>query len=451
MTKMIPRSSTLCMVLLLLAMAECACGEAPAGSTGRRAAAGPRPSVLLIVVDTLRRDHLGCYGYPRNTSPAIDGLAAVSTRYTRAFGQAPWTTPSIGSLLSSRAPSFLGIRTVASALPQDLKLIPETLKEAGYTTGAIISHTFCSARWNFNQGFDLFDEKAIVGPDLPTSPQVTKATLAYLDAHAGEPFFLWVHMFDPHNRYLLHPKFDFPPDKPYDGPVRQDWRWKDIRRKLPSMEPRDMQQVIRFYDSEIAFTDHHVSMILDRLRALHLFDDMLIIFTADHGEEFGDHHGMGHTNRLYQELVNVPLIIKYPRSRPAVVDRPVALLDLYPTILETAGLPPRPDLEGISLLHMRKGETPRSIFTETSRGRTLRGVISGKYKFIRDLKSGRTELYDLIKDPGERTNLAREKPNIQATLSQRLEEWMGRQARLMMSAPELHLTDQEIRRLRSLG
>ena len=166
--------------LALALAAGLACSDGPP-----RPSRGERPNVVLIVVDTLRADRVGAYGAPRDTTPNIDRLAAESTRYERALSQAPWTTPSIGSLLASRHPAELGIRRVEHRLDESLVLLPEVLRDAGWTTGAVVSHSFCGARWGFAQGFDVFDESHVTWALGVTSPGVTDSALAFVDEFAS--------------------------------------------------------------------------------------------------------------------------------------------------------------------------------------------------------------------------------------------------------------------------
>ena len=178
----------------------------------------PRPNVLLIVVDTLRREELGAYGYPRSTSPNLDRLARAAVRYDQAFSQAAWTTPSISSLLTSRYPSQLGIEGELTKLAEDVVLLPEVLRAEGYVTGGVVSHSFCSQKWNFDQGFDFWDQSSIGGHKAITSPGVTERALEFLDQDREQPFFLWLHYFDPHVAYVEHAAFRFGTREEYDGP-----------------------------------------------------------------------------------------------------------------------------------------------------------------------------------------------------------------------------------------
>jgi arylsulfatase A-like enzyme len=411
------------------------------------------PNVLLVVVDTLRKDHLGCYGYSRDTSPNIDRLAEVAVRYDSAIAQAPWTTASLGSLLTSQYPSAIGIKDDRSILDDDWVLLSEVLRDNGYTTGAVVSHTYCSSRWNFSQGFDYFEEGEIY--NQKSSPGVTRDALLFLKRHQDGPFFLFLHYFDPHDAYLVHPGFDFSTGRPYDGPVRGRLNAGTLRALPPDLRAEDVAEIVRRYDSEIAFTDKYIGRVLQLLRQLELFDDALIIVTADHGEEFKDHGGLRHGHTLYQEQINVPLIVKYPGHGGGVVRDTVALLDIYPTVLEVVGLSVDHEIEGVPLPRLGSSVHggSRTVFSETSRrgGSELRAAVSGPIKIIRNLDQDALETYDLSTDPRERHDLsARQVVEIEDLLRAQ-ESWLREMAARDRSGSEIELTPEEIEHLRSLG
>jgi len=407
------------------------------------------PNVLLIVVDTLRRDHLGAYGYERDTSPNLDRLAAESTRYERAVSHAPWTTPAIGALLSSQYPTTLGIQTEREVLPEPFVLLPEALVQAGYVTAAAVSHTFCSSRWGFDQGFDYFDEAGIAGGHDPegAAPAVTRAALDFLAAEREAPFFLWLHYFDPHSDYYEHEGFDFPSD--YSGPVTSGAPFKRIEAlaRDGALAGPNLQRVLDLYDSEIAYTDHHIGRVLDQLRATGALDDTLVIVTADHGEEFLDHRKLGHAHTLKDELIGVPLIVRYPDSAPATVTRPVGLVDVYPTVLDIAGLPPRGDLAGVSL----RDVSERPVFSEVRHRRlALKSVVDGPHKLVQDQGAGNVGVFDVVADPAERSSLTRRDAGLTRRLLGLLEDWKtGLSPR--HDAGTLTLSDDEQSALRALG
>ena len=420
-------------------------------------ASGPTPEltgeitpVVIIVVDTLRADHLGCYGCERDTSPNLDRLAADSTLYRRAISQAPWTTPSIGSLMTSRYPSALGIRDARSILDEEVVLLAEVLAPAGYTNSAVISHSFCSARWGFAQGFHEFDESMVVGHDAICGPGVTDRALQILDQQKGERFFLWLHYFDPHFAYLSHPEYPFDPDPDYDGPITPGMPFGDLLRTRHRLKDPDLAELTRMYDSEIRLTDEAIGRVLDRLRELNLYDRSLIVFTGDHGEEFMEHGDLGHTKNLYGEVMHVPLLIKLPNGVPQKVDRAVGLIDVYPTVLDVLGLTIEHDIAGRSLLKEPRAAKPRPVFFETSRKRILRGIVKGNLKMIHDVEADSYMMFDLEADPGEKKDIYSKNPDEKRALKGRLRRWITET--MTLSSGQLDsLSPEEIARLRAMG
>ncbi|MBW2390805.1 MAG: sulfatase [Deltaproteobacteria bacterium] len=411
--------------------------------------AGPRPNILLVVVDTLRADHLGSYGYTRDTSPHLDSLAADAIRYTRAFSQAPWTTPAMAALMTSRHPASLGITNIQSPLPDDVVLLPEILSRAGYDTAAFVSHSFVSEKWGFARGFDTFDQSQVKGHMATTSPRLSDLALAWLEARGvgDAPFFLFVHYFDPHFGYLDQPGFGFGGRDPsYTGSVRSGVLPARFDKRTESLSDADLRELERLYDSEIALTDRAIGRLLDFLRESDLYDSSLVIVTGDHGEEFLDHGALDHTKTLYDELMNVPLIVKLPGRAPAVVDRPVALVDLLPTVTDWLEIEPPDGVRGLSLL--AEPTEPRPILLETQRLRRLRGVVYGQHKLIVDLESGAVELFDLSADPDERNDLSDERAELVEALRLLLDSLSSQGG---LRGQPLELTDEERERLKALG
>lgn len=365
----------------------------------------PRPerpyNVVLIVVDTLRADHLSAWGYPRQTSPNLDRLAARGRRFDRATSQAAWTTASVGSLMTSAYPTALGLEEEQAMLQDDAWTLAEALAEAGLETAAIVSHWFCADEYGFGQGFGAFDDSHVLGHVGVSSERVTDAALRFLDARRdAPPFFLWLHYFDPHFAYTLHDGLDFAPDSAYTGPVANEMRFSELNDL--QLGPADVEQLYRLYDSEIAFTDLQVGRVLDRLAELGLDERTLVVFTADHGEEFLEHGRLGHAKTVYQELVHVPLVVRCPHWEPGVSDAPVANLDVFPTVLACLGLPAPRGLEGRAL---GPGPVePRTVFTQNAKRNRVVAAVSATHKLVKDRKH--TEFYDLRSDPGERHDLS---------------------------------------------
>ena len=356
---------------------------------------GPRPpaNVLLITIDTLRADHLGCYGFHLARTPEIDRLAAEGTRFTDAIAAAPITMPAHSSILTGLFPPAHGVRDNGSyALSDKAVTLAERLKAAGWRTQAVVSALVLNRRYNLVQGFDGYDDD-LWSEDEPKlfmirdrkAPKTADRVLKWLAGWAAEkprrPFFLWVHFFDPH--------------QPYQAPAAEVAR---------SATP---------YDAEIAMVDHAVGRIVDDLRRRGLLDDTLIVLTADHGESLGEHGEKTHAIFIYDATVRVPLILRQPGAVPRgeVYRGPVRSVDIVPTVLAALKLPGGRETQGVDLLPAVRGAEPapdlpqysESLLSEVGFGMApLYGVRRGGWKWIR---APRPEVYDLKKDPHELHNL----------------------------------------------
>lgn len=414
--------------------------------------ATPRAPFILIVVDTLRADHLHSHGATRATSPNVDRLASEAVHFKRAYSQAPWTTASFASLLTSQFPAALGITDIASPLPSHVEVLPSFLRRNGYVTAGVVSHTFISRKWGFARGFDHFDESNIADNHGVSTVGVSNLGIAKIDALKGQPFFLLLHYFDPHFPYLEHEGFRFPSEDPgYAGVVRSGVKIKELRRAARTMSAADEREMRRIYDSEIAFTDHQIGRILDHLRKLGLYDKSLIILTADHGEEFLDHGAVGHTRTVYNELLHVPLIIKPPNATAAVVETPVALVDAFPTAAALLGLELDLPAQGRDLFAARAEAVESPVFSETSRGASLRSVVLGDYKLIEDGVSGKVQLYDVVADPKELEEVAARHPEVVSRMRPMLSEWFERIQKRIPPPERVDVSDGEREHLRALG
>ena len=407
-----------------------------------------RPNVLLIVVDTLRADHVGAYGYTRNTTPHLDHFARQALLFRHAHAVSPWTTPSVAAMLTSRYPNEVSWRHPPVPLAKRLLSLPELLADRGYATAAVVSHLYVAQQLGFAQGFDSYDQASARGHGYISSPSVTEKALGFLEQGAGEPFFLFVHYFDPHSDFLLHPGFDFDPD--YDGPLRPDMTLAELRALAPTMSARDLDYVRALYDSEIRFTDEQIGRLLRGLRERSLWEDTLVIVTADHGEEFcerGDHY-IGHGTHVHQELVHVPLLIKPPgRARGVEVESWISLLDLAPTIAQVAGGPPSvPAFRGTPLeLRTGRGGTD-PVLAETG---NKRAALSRGWKLMSVGEPPVYRLFHLESDPGETRDVLAEHPGRARPLRQALEAWAGEPDR--RAATTAVFTAEERDQLRALG
>lgn len=444
---MAPRRARLLLPALL---ALPACGE----PTGSQPAARPeRPNVLLVVIDTLRSDHLSCYGHERATSPRLDALAAESWVYERAYAQAPWTTPSIGALLTSRYPTTLGIRGDRSVLPEDEVTLAETLQADGYHTAAVVSHSFCSSRWGFAQGFQDFDESNVLGHDAVTSEGVTARGLAFLDSRKDDPqpWFLWLHYFDPHCAYVEQAETFGGPGS-YAGPVRSGQLYSELWKQRRELDPEDHAELRRLYDSEIHHTDAQLGRILERLESTGALDDTIVVVTADHGEEFGDHGSIGHARTLHEELIHVPLVVRLPGQEPRRIGEPVALVDLYPTILAALGTEVPAGRVGEDIRPGGPGLAPgRVVFSETNRGARLRAAIQGPWKVIREGRMPRPSVYDLGRDPLEQESLPVASAPEAQELTRALDSWWSAVREEAREEATLDLGGEEQQLLEQLG
>lgn len=423
---------------------------------GREAASGS-PNVVMIVVDTLRADHLGFLGHDRSTSPHLDRLAQESLIYERAIAPAPWTTPSVAGLVTGKHPAELGFDEDPIMLPIRVSTLAEHLLNRGYDTAGIVSHFFLGRKFRFHHGFHFWNQQAGVGHDTISSPHVTGVALACLDALAERPgpFFLFLHYFDPHYDYLGHDAHPF--HVGYEGSVRSaNDNFEDLRKlaRADALSKEDYQHLRDLYDSEIAFTDAHIGRLIEALRAHEVYDDTLVVFVADHGEMFAERRGrwIGHTRYLYDEAVRVPLVMKLPGEKPrrGRIRQPVSLVDVLPTVL---GLIDGETPTGRSLLASRRGEE-RPVFTQTRRWNQLDAVYLDGWKLIADRERDRYELYDLATDPGEKHDLSAAEPERRASMAKILDTWNRynqREAAKLEGVEVPELTEEEIERLRSLG
>lgn len=426
----------MCLLPLLLSLLP-GCGAPDPGS-----------AVVVIVLDSVRADALSPWSEAART-PAVGRLAAEGTVYRQAWSQAPWTLPSVGSLLTGRYPAYLGLSDVDHQLGEGAVLLSERLQAAGFSTGAVVSHELVGRGWGFDQGYDRFDDTAVLGHRAVTSARVSDAGIDFLFAHRRERFFLLLHYFDPHHTYRRHAAFD-------GGEPLPGWGEGVRMRELLARAPLDAAQLARVradYDSEVGYTDQQVGRVLDALDRMGLSERTAVFLLADHGEEFQEHGGLGHTRTVYEELVHVPLIVRYPGQVPAEVAAPVALLDVVPTALALAGLPPAPELEGRELLRAdpgptRRGSQERVLHTETSRQADLVAVRRGDWKLSRDRATGEERLVNLRLDPGERRDASGESPAVEAGLRLALDAAAAASRALPVARP---LDREEAAALEALG
>jgi arylsulfatase A-like enzyme len=384
--------------------------------------AGGRPNVLLVSIDSLRADRLGCYGHTRPTSPRIDRLAAAGARFAAAWSTTSWTLPAHVSMLTGR--SLLGHGVLGeSRIPTQVPVLAELLGAAGYTTAAFVSAPYLSSRFGFARGFDLYDDFSVPFTPDRESRERAQATVSapllhpsverWLRSTAREPFFLFLHYFDVHYDYSPPAPFDRMFDPDYAGPITGRNFHAD-RRIRAGMPARDLEHLLALYDGEIRFTDGYVGRVLDLLAELGHADDTIVVLTSDHGDEFFEHGDKGHHRTLYEEVLHVPLVVSFPGRLPAgrVVNEPVSIVDIVPTVLELAGLPTPAAVEGQSLVPLLRPEArpnaparERALVAELYLKPNLNLQVAlrrDRLKRIQSLNFPHSETYDLGDDPHER-------------------------------------------------
>jgi arylsulfatase A-like enzyme len=376
------------------------------------------PNIVLISIDSLRADHLHSYGYARNTSPNLDSVAAQGTVFETVISPTSWTLPAHMTLMTSLDPEAHGVITNRLRLRRGIDTLPQQLQRSGYATAGFVSATYLDGLYGFSRGFDEYDDYTLLrvagekSRTAITSQQVAQRAVDYLQKRSSakdqRPFFLFLHFFDVHYDYNPPPPYARMFDAAYAG--RATGNVDTVRPGMPS---RDLNHVVALYDGEIAWVDANIGKILSSLRALGLDDNTIVAITADHGEEFLEHGQAAHYKTLYDEVLRVPLLIRYPGhvASGRRVQGQVRLMDVAPTLLSLAGLPvphPRLGTEARSLACLLTSPLPHRAPNLPAFG-DLRGEVAsvrtGDAKLIRNLRTNKEEFYDLDHDPGERMNI----------------------------------------------
>jgi len=409
-------------VLMLLAAAT-ACG--PVGSTTAPAATAARPSVLIVVVDALRADRVGAYGYPLETTPTIDRLAADpdAVLFRHHYVQGTWTKTSTASLFTGLFAFQHGVMEgheptkegqerffTTQVLDGSFETIAERLKGVGFSTFGVTKSRHLLAEYGFGQGFEQF-----FGPHQTSSEGKRVDKVLEIVARAEAPFFGYLHLAGPHHPYppssrdeAFMKRHGFPYDEAARMAAGVSFHTAEIKDRINDgwlrLAPDDVKFLNLVYDAATRRVDERfVADLVEGLVKLKVYDNTLLIVTADHGEELYDHAGYSHGHALWEEVIHVPLIVKFPRGkRPAGLPKEVGFvtrsIDLYPSILAFDGQRIPPELPGEDIFD---GGGPRFAFSERKGEWAL---IAEGYKLIEG-KAG-PQLFDLAKDPGERVNLA---------------------------------------------
>lgn len=398
--------------------------------------ASQRPPILLITIDTLRADAL-----TPQIAPRLTQLASQSIVFSQARSSGPWTAPGFSSMMSGTSPWVHGAMWLGTTAPTQLPFLAERLQAAGYPTAAIGSNFILSsrgARGRFDRGFDEFRmyplaqspvtrslerlRKArpqLLGLDADTGDLAEQA-IAWLERRGDEPFFLWLHFYDPHAPYAPPPELSPPGDAhPEIGPAAQQETLDAIRNGERPLSPKGAEWLRALYEAEARYVDDRVGRVLEQLKASGRFDESLILVASDHGEEFFEHGGLVHGWTLYEEQLRVPFLIKPPgRSEGLRIDQPVGTIDLPSTALELAGVGfDAADMQGRSLACLWADApcelSARPHFATGLIGeRQRQAVVFEGWKLIEAPEWGRARLYDLEADPGEWTDLSRSRPEV---------------------------------------
>lgn len=452
--------SSLSIALIAASLFACKKDEPPA-------VAPARPDVVVVIIDSIRADHMGAWGYDKPTTPRIDEYASKSVLFERAYTTAPWTLPTVATLMTGTHPYVVGIREKQSKVDEHVTTLGELYKANGYRTGAVVSHIYLQPKFGLMQGFDHLDDKMVEGHhEIISSPGVTERALDWVeDQPKDEPIFLVVHYFDPHYDYILHPEiYDQDPD--YEGPMESGLPVKKMRQVVRQNKGREaaVAQLHNLYDSEIRYTDDYVGKLLDGLaESRNIDDNALVVIMGDHGEELAErgNRWIGHTKVVSEEVLHVPLIIRPPGGAHAGrrVPEPVSFIDLMPTIAHLSGLPLPTDLpiQGEALDLASSQNYRQQIFAETGRWETWQVVIEGNFKLVVDpTRPSRTpRLYDLEQDPGELKNIAMASPKKVIEMLGHITRWRAELdlAHAGVEPPEVEptLSQQEEEALRAMG
>jgi len=379
-------------------------------------APSPPRSVVCVVVDTLRADRLGAYGYAeRATSPQLDAWLERARLYELAFAASPWTLPSVGSIVSGLWPVHHGAGRWARAgnkrrltpLAPDHVTLAERFRDAGFETAAIVSNHFMRPDSGIEQGFGLYDFEPVTNEGGRRADAVVRRALEWIDARKEQPYFLLIHIFDPHMNYDAPPPFRgrFSESIEADHLALPVADGRKIRRELATLSDADRRFVAAAYDEEIAFIDAQLGVLFDGLEQRGVLRDSLVALTSDHGEELFEHGSFEHGHALWQEVLHVPLAFWGPGVRAGREQTPVSLVDLAPTLLDAVGLPPLIPADGVSLWPNLSRGTPltqRTLFAEgLLMGTEQKAVIDWPEKLVWVPRRDTWRRYDLSKDPGE--------------------------------------------------
>lgn len=426
-------------------------------------------NIVLITIDTLRADHLSCYGYERSTSPNIDRIAEKGIIFKNAIAPSSWTVPSMVSLFTSLYPinhgvihGFVKINKVydQEVFSDELTTLAEILKSHGYTTFGVFANLHLSKKFGFARGFDYF-RNLYFSP----APTVNKIVYSWEDKiKKSANFFLWIHYFDPHEPYhSKSPWIERYAPKTLTQKLNLSTKpMLELTRLIPAFkkDSQALSHLIALYDSEINYVDLYIGKLIQKFE---LGNNTLIIITSDHGEEFLEHGYVGHANNLYQETIHIPLIIKLPYStNKEVIEKPVNLVDIMPSILSMLNTNPPEQTLGKSFWEKKgllswikklllEDTEPDYNFSELDRKLILKTILTPEWKYIYSYRDKTEQLYNVKSDPLELNNLVDKKNKEQNILKEQLFNWVSNSKKYPTKRQAIQLSPEEKEKLRGLG
>jgi len=456
-----PRIRALAALLGLLA--TCCGGQAPSR---------PR-NAILISIDTLRPDHLGCYGYQRETSPTLDALAAAGVRFDDVTAAAPWTLPSHASMLTGLYPSHHGVKNHEERLPDKIVTLAEEFRDHGYQTFAVVNtHNVGAEQFQLGQGFgdkhfryivETEDDAKTMRLKTFNSGDTVVATAKELlrERDEDKPFFLFLHFYDVHSDFTPKSEYRERFVGPYSGRLTgSTTQLVKVRDGEETLNEADVRWLREMYDAEIRQLDDLLGRFFAWLGEEKLRDETLFVVTSDHGEEFQEHGSVLHGRTYYQEILRVPLLVQGPGIPSGkVVTTPVDGVDVTPTILALMGIPSSMPRDGLDLTPTWSGGTlpERLLFAEADHNNKIDGefvydirkmVRRGDEKLLVDSHTGKDELYDLAQDRGESHDLSGGSPDRVRDLKGELERFLAGEVQGEVIPPP---TEEERKRLEALG
>jgi arylsulfatase A-like enzyme len=448
-------------LFLFLLLAVAALSLASCGGPG----AAERPlNFIVVLVDTLRADRLGVYGYERDTSPNVDAFARESVLFTNSRSQAACTYPSVNSILTSRSPNFfLGQPGQALGIPVNIPSVAEILQQRGYRTVAVSGNPVVAQTPNrknpgggFGRGFEVFQEECHWRP----AACLNRLAREHLRKEGdGRPLFLYLQYIDPHDPYR-------PPAHHRRRFARSGSDKRFVRRGDPTpiaetiyakardrgVTPADLRHLSDLYDEEVAYFDSQFPDLIGAIRDAGMLEDSIVVFTSDHGEDFLEHGHIKHCRTVFDTSIRTPLIVRIPGVEPRTIAAPVENLDIVPTLLNYAGIDTAGfEFEGRSLRPLIEGRgeaAPRHQFAAQAR---FRAASDGRFKLIHDLAAGTFQLYDVAADPKESADVLRRERRSFHHLRETMTAWLARTEGEGAAGESLRKAEEAEARLRALG